>query len=217
MSVKSRSNNIASSCNSNQGGSFEGFRPSPIAAALLLAIGGVPAWAAEQSPGANNITLGGVFNTGTTMTANGAVTDIRTTTVSGNTGFNSFGHFNVNEGNTVNLHVPAGKANLVNLVRDSKAVINGTLNGFKDGSIGGNIIFADPHGLVVGASGVVNVGSLTITTPSPEQMGLMVLAIASGDDTLGDKITDDLMAGKYNGGSGKVEIKGVLVLSSNSN
>ena len=42
----------------------------------------------------------------TTVTTAGAVTDIRTGTVSGNTGFNSFRSFSVNAGHTANLHVP---------------------------------------------------------------------------------------------------------------
>src|SRR5690606_35203308 len=121
---------------------------------------------------------------------------------------NSFGDFNVNNGNTVNLHVPSGKANLVNLVHDSRVVINGTLNGLKDGSIGGNIIFADPHGLVVGASGVVNVGSLTVTTPSASQMSQLAATMTNGGDAEGTALAADLMAGKYNAGSGTISIEG---------
>ncbi|NMY52176.1 leukotoxin LktA family filamentous adhesin [Pseudomonas sp. WS 5011] len=172
-----------------------------------MAIGGIPAWAAADA-GTNNITLHTGMPTATSMVTNGTVTDITTSTVRGNTGFNSFGHFNVNAGNTVNLHVPAGKANLVNLVHDSRAVINGNLNGLKDGSIGGNIIFADPHGLVVGASGVVNVGSLTVTTPSASQMSQLAATMTNGSDAEGTALAADLMAGKYNAGNGEVSIQG---------
>src|SRR5690606_30144018 len=111
-------------------------------------------------------------------------------------------------GNTVNLHVPTGKANLVNLVHDSRVVINGTLNGLKDGAIGAHIIFADPPGLVVGASGVVNVGSLTVTTPSATQMSQLAATFTSGTDTAADTAVSDLMAGRYTAGSGDVSIQG---------
>ncbi len=206
MARKSRSNGIAQS--RKHSGSFDGFRLNRIAAAVLLGVGGVPAWAAV-GPGTNNITLhAGPGSTATSMVTNGLVTDITTNTVRGNTGFNSFGDFNVNNGNTVNLHVPSGKANLVNLVHDSRVVINGTLNGLKDGSIGGNIIFADPHGLVVGASGVVNVGSLTVTTPSASQMSQLAATMTNGGDAEGTALAADLMAGKYNAGSGTISIEG---------
>ncbi len=205
MPVNSRSNAVVQPLEKVD--SFEAFRPNRITAALLMAIGGIPAWAAADA-GTNNITLHAGMPTSTSMVTNGTVTDITTSTVRGNTGFNSFGHFNVNAGNTVNLHVPAGKANLVNLVHDSRTVINGTLNGLKDGSIGGNIIFADPHGLVVGASGVVNVGSLTVTTPSTAQMSQLAATMTNGSDAEGTALAADLMAGKYNAGAGDISIQG---------
>ena len=102
----------------------------------------------------------------TTLTTAGTVTDIRTGTVSGNTGFNSFRSFSVNAGQTANLHVPTGALNLVNIVRDTRTDIDGTVNAIRDGRIGGNVYFANPHGFVVGGSGVVNVGSLSVSTPT---------------------------------------------------
>lgn len=207
MPVNSRSNAVVQPLEKVD--SFEAFRPNRITAALLMAIGGIPAWAAADA-GTNNITLHAGMPTSTSMVTNGTVTDITTSTVRGNTGFNSFGHFNVNAGNTVNLHVPAGKANLVNLVHDTKVVINGNLNGLKDGTIGGNIIFADPHGMVVGASGVVNVGSLTVTTPSGSQMSQLAATMTNGSDAEATAMAADLMAGKYNAGAGPVSIEGTV-------
>ncbi|WP_341930277.1 leukotoxin LktA family filamentous adhesin, partial [Methyloversatilis discipulorum] len=102
----------------------------------------------------------------TTVTTAGAVTDVRTATVSGNTGFNSFKSFSVNAGHTANLHVPGGALNLVNIVRDTRTDIHGTLNAIRDGRIGGNVYFANPHGFVVGAGGIVNVGALSMSTPT---------------------------------------------------
>lgn len=140
--------------------------------ALMLASGMLPGWVS-----ANDITVydgsgrvAGPGVTQTTLDVTGNVTDITTATVRGNAGFNSFGNFKVFSGNTVNLHVPGSASHLVNLVHDSRAEINGTLNGLQNGKIGGHVIFADPHGFVVGSSGVVNVGSLTVTTPNVATM-----------------------------------------------
>lgn len=188
------------------------FQPNPITAAMLASLGALPTWAmAATVP--NNITVhqtGGVNDTGTTITAvNATVSNITTTTQHGNTGFNSFGQFVVGSGNTVNLVLPGSTQNLVNLVHDARAEINGTLNGvLGNGQLGGNVIFADPHGLVVGSTGVVNVGSLTVTTPSAAQMQSLLNTAKSGSNA--DAVADSLMAGGYNDGSGDVKIQGAI-------
>ncbi|MGX1141426.1 hypothetical protein AB7M11_005662 [Bradyrhizobium ottawaense] len=106
--------------------------------------------------------------TGTSLQTSGSVTNVTTSTVSGNNAFNSFSQFRVGQGNTVNLQLPTGTRNLVNIVRDAPVYVNGTLNSYMNGSIGGNVYFADPKGFVVGRSGVVNVGSLNVSTPTRE-------------------------------------------------
>jgi hypothetical protein len=129
-----------------------------------------PALAFAQSvpPGVTQIVPDG--RTATTVTANGSVTNVTTSTISGATGFNSFSQFKIGAGNTGNLILPNGTSNLVNLVHDSPVVVDGILNGYKNGQIGGNVYFADPHGFIVGKGGVVNVGSLNVSTPTKEFM-----------------------------------------------
>lgn len=179
------------------------FKPNPITAALLATFGTLPGWAQ-----ANDITVQAGWS-GTTIGApSNGVTDVTTSAVRGSTGFNQFGKFTVDAGNTVNLHVPTGASTLVNLVHNARAEINGTLNGLKDGRIGGNIIFADPHGMVVGASGVVNVGSLTVTTPSAAQMSQLAAVASGGTSAEADRAAAELMVGKFNDGAGTVEING---------
>ena len=102
----------------------------------------------------------------TSLTVNGNVTDIYTNTRYGNTGLNSFSVFNVYQGNEVNLFLPTQTDNLVNMVTDQQTVIDGMLSAYKDGKIGGNVYFLNPHGVVVGRSGVVNVGRLSMVTPT---------------------------------------------------
>ena len=104
--------------------------------------------------------------TDTSLTINGNVTDVRTNTRYGNTGVNSFSVFNVYQGHEVNLFLPGQTDNLVNMVSDQQTVIDGILNAYKDGQIGGNVYFLNPHGVVVGSSGIVNVGRLSMVTPT---------------------------------------------------
>lgn len=73
--------------------------------------------------------------TQTTLNTNGNVTDFRTQTISGANAYNSFKKFNVDKGNTVNLHLPGSTKTLVNLIYDEKSNINGILNSIKNGSI----------------------------------------------------------------------------------
>ncbi|WP_162433759.1 leukotoxin LktA family filamentous adhesin [Pseudoxanthomonas koreensis] len=98
--------------------------------------------------------------------------------------FNSFGDFSLAQGDTVDLMVPDGADNLINLVWDSQALINGVLNSYKDGQIGGRVFFADTHGVVVGASGVLNVGSLAIATPTTGFMNRLLDAGSTGDNAV---------------------------------
>jgi filamentous hemagglutinin family protein len=108
--------------------------------------------------------------TQTQLNIQGNVTDIKTSTIHGINAYNSFNKFNVNSGNIANLHVPGSATNLLNLVHDQASSIDGILNAYKNGSVGGNVFFANPHGIVVGASGLVNVGSLTVSTPTASFM-----------------------------------------------
>lgn len=135
------------------------FAMKPLALALGAALG-IPA----ASFGDQIVTDG---RTHTTLNVNGRVTDVTTATVVGNNAFNSFSKFDVYSGNTVNLQVPSGAANLLNLVNSSSASrIDGLLNAVKNGQIGGNVFLANPEGIVVGKSGVINAGSLTLLTPT---------------------------------------------------
>ena len=121
---------------------------------------------AQSAPHPNQIIPDGRTQTG--LQTSGNVTNVTTSTVSGPNAFNSFSQFGVGQGNTVNLQLPSGSQNLINIVRDAPAYVNGTLNSYANGKIGGNVYFADPQGFVVGATGTVNVGSLNVSTPTRE-------------------------------------------------
>lgn len=102
----------------------------------------------------------------TSQQPGGAVMRVETATVSGVNAFNSFQRFSVAATETANMVLPAGTSNLINLVRDQRTDIQGVLNSIQGSAIGGNVWFATPGGFLVGASGVVNVGSLQVVTPT---------------------------------------------------
>ncbi|MEW5820995.1 MAG: leukotoxin LktA family filamentous adhesin [Cyanobacteriota bacterium] len=109
-------------------------------------------------------------NTNTNLSINGNTTTVTTSTIKNDNAFNSFNRFNVDKGNTVNLIVPGNATHLINLVNSEKTNINGTLNALKNNKVGGNVYLVNPHGIVIGIDGVVNVGSLTAVTPTQNFM-----------------------------------------------
>ncbi len=129
--------------------------------------------------------------TNTTVNVNGNVSDVHTSTVSGNTGFNSFNNFDVYSGHTANLYLPDGTKNLINLVHDKASNIDGVLNAYKDGRIGGNVFFLNPNGIAVGAGGIINVGALTLATPTKEFMDNVI----SADRRVSSQLTKAILAG----------------------
>lgn len=153
--------------------------------------------------------------TRTTITTTGTHSRITTDTVSGNVGFNTFSDFQQAAGTRVDLFVPDAAGSLVNIVSNGAVVIHGELNGYKDGSIGGNIFFSSSDGFIVGEGGRINVGSLTVNTPTPEFLNRVVRA----DGTVNDAVAAQLMRGEIpmspNGHiaiMGKVNAKGSITL-----
>jgi hypothetical protein len=104
-------------------------------------------------------------NTQTRVSTTGAITNVTTNTIRGTNAYNSFSIFNVNQGKTVNLFLPSGTDNLLNLV-NSQSSIDGILNSIKNGKIGGNLFFVNPYGFIVGKNGVVNAGAFLAVTPT---------------------------------------------------
>jgi len=88
-------------------------------------------------------------------------------------GFRKYTNFTLGAGDTANLNFQGeqnGKtvdiSTFVNLVQN-KVNINGVLNTVKDGAFNnGHAVFITPGGMVVGASGVLNVGRLSVVTPT---------------------------------------------------
>ncbi|MBO6290450.1 MAG: hypothetical protein J6N45_09060, partial [Alphaproteobacteria bacterium] len=102
----------------------------------------------------------------TGITPNGNTYNIEAAKVSGSTGFREYNNFNLDNGDVANLIYKQGYDKFVNMV-DNQVNINGIVNTMSDNNFfNGHAIFVSPNGIVVGASGVLNVGSLTMMAPS---------------------------------------------------
>jgi len=137
----------------------------------------------------------------TTVTTTGTnVQQVVNSHTSGGVAINVFNHFVVGDGNTVNLIVPNGSTELVNIVRSSQPEVWGVLNSYQNNQLGGNVVFASSYGFLVGSSGVVNVGKMTLRTPSQSDIDSFVD---------GSKAIGDLASGTYSiSSSGLVQIDG---------
>jgi filamentous hemagglutinin family protein len=145
--------------------------------------------------------------TGTAVTTANGVTDVNTATIKNGVGVNAFSQFQVDQGNVVNLHVPDTANMLLNVVYDSPILINGIVNGVKDGALGGKIVFADPYGMVVGASGALNLGSLTVLTPTTGFLSGLI----DGSGAVNDTAMNTLLGGTAPvSADGHITIKGAI-------
>ena len=176
---------------------------SKIAAVLMLLPIACPPFAMAQT------VIKPDGRTQTTVVNSGPVYNVSTATVTGNNAFNSFSAFSVGAGNTANLHIPSSAINLINIVRDQRTDISGILNAIKDGRIGGNVWFANPHGFIVGASGVVNVGSLTVTTPTQKFVNDFFTAPGSPDQA---SVTQLLSGTAPRNSAGLISIMGLSLI-----
>lgn len=107
---------------------------------------------------------------GTNIQRNGNVYDVTTTQIHKNAGVNHFNKYNVRAGDLVNMHIPTDKGALVNFIHGGRSDIHGIVNAMKNGKIGGDIYFANTDGIVIGKGGVINAGSIHLSTPSKQFM-----------------------------------------------
>lgn len=94
--------------------------------------------------------------------------------VNGDVGYRSYDNFTLSKGDIANLifRYKSGTASqrdietFINLVQN-RVDINGIVNSVRDGSFHpGHAVFISPNGVAVGSSGVINVGTLSIATPT---------------------------------------------------
>ena len=133
--------------------------------------------------------VNGVFNINPEHSSNGI-------------GYRHYEKFNLSQGDIANLNY-ADISQFVNMV-DSQININGIVNTVKNGNFyNGKAVFVSPNGMVVGASGVLNVGSLGVYAPSQSTYTNLVKSQ-----------TESALSSAMNGGSGAaVTINGKVISS----
>ena len=104
----------------------------------------------------------------TNVTGNNGQYNINPEVVKGGMGFRHYKDFELSKGDIANLIYGSKYNKFVNLV-DTRININGIVNtlGQDSSFYNGHAVFVSPMGMVVGSSGVLNVGSLTAIAPAP--------------------------------------------------
>ena len=152
-------------------------------AAALAAMGlglSSPLWAASTiKPGWDA--------TKVTSNANGTVHNVTTEAIKDKVGINKFDNFQVvaNEIANLKFHNQAGNLTadkLLNFVDDT-ITIDGTVNAIRNGKVRGDLYFISHKGMVVGSTGVINAGSLTVAVPTEERFDEWVTAAETGSTT----------------------------------
>lgn len=105
----------------------------------------------------------------TGVTGVNGVYNIEAQKTNGDVAFRQYNNFNLSEGDIANLMYKYGTKDIetfINLVNNG-VNINGILNTVRDGNFyNGHAVFITPGGMAIGASGVLNVGSLSVSTPT---------------------------------------------------
>ena len=131
-------------------------------------------YAASEITGVNNPgSIGHIDGDSVIKGDNGNfIYNVNPTAANGDIGFRQYGKFNLSEGDIANLIFKYGEENVSKFVNfvDNTININGIVNAMRDGNMAsdGHLIFVSPNGMVVGASGVLNVGSLSVLSPSTQ-------------------------------------------------
>lgn len=148
--------------------------------------------------------------------------NIKPDQISGDVGYRYYDQFKLGESDIANLIYQGYKNgnirdinSFINLVGGTdKVTINGILNTLAgDGSFkNGHAVFISPNGMVVGASGVINVGTLSIVTPTSNKFNELKTGYNNADfSTINDISTLKNGSGMNYGGNAPVQINGKIL------
>lgn len=123
----------------------------------------------------------------TGFTGNNGIYNINPEKVNGEVGYRKYNNFDLSAGDIANLIYKSGSSRdietFINLV-NSGVNINGILNTVRDGNFyNGRAVFITPGGMTIGASGVLNVGSLAVATPTSPAYNKLTSEYAAGNYT----------------------------------
>ena len=121
----------------------------------------------------------------TGVTGNNGVFNITPDKLNGEVGYRKYDNFNLSAGDIANLIYKYGNSRdintFINLVQNG-VKIDGILNTMRDGNFyNGQAVFITPGGMAVGASGVLNVGSLSVITPTNDAYNSLTGEYASNN------------------------------------
>lgn len=121
----------------------------------------------------------------TGVTGNNGVFNITPDKLNGEVGYRKYDNFNLSAGDIANLIYKYGNSRdintFINLVQNG-VKIDGILNTMRDGNFyNGQAVFITPGGMAVGASGVLNVGSLSVITPTNDAYNSLKSEYASNN------------------------------------
>lgn len=110
--------------------------------------------------------------------------------INGDVGYRKYDNFVLSEGDIANLIYNGTKRgenrdlnHFINLVKNG-VNINGILNTTRNGQFfNGNAVFITPGGMAIGASGVLNVGSLSVATPTTQKYNQLISEFDNNDVT----------------------------------
>lgn len=129
--------------------------------ALLLAIAG---WGAACNFIYADVTVADSGKVDKTKLADGGIPyDIYNQQVNKGSALNKFTDFGIGQKDVANLQLGSSVDRQINLVKN-RIDIDGVVNAIKDNKIGGDVYFFSDAGIDVGATGVFNVGRLTLGT-----------------------------------------------------
>lgn len=135
---------------------------------------------------AATLSVSGAFATDITgVTGNNGVFNITPDKLNGEVGYRKYDNFNLSAGDIANLIYKYGNSRdintFINLVQNG-VKIDGILNTMRDGNFyNGQAVFITPGGMAVGASGVLNVGSLSVITPTNDAYNSLKSEYASNN------------------------------------
>lgn len=121
----------------------------------------------------------------TGITGNNGIYNINPEKVNGEVGYRKYNNFDLSAGDIANLIYKSGSSRdietFINLV-NSGVNINGILNTVRDGNFyNGRAVFITPGGMTIGGSGVLNVGSLAVATPTSPAYNKLTSEYAAGN------------------------------------
>lgn len=158
----------------------------------------------------------------TGVTGNNGVYNITPEHYSGNAAYRKYDNFTLSQGDVANLDFVdrTGKPTnaFINLVQNG-VNISGALNTVKNNQFyNGHAIFITPGGFVVGSSGVLNVGRLSVATPTAEKYNKLLKDSANqnyGDanfhyEEIGGQVSALTQNSKGTAGAANITINGLV-------